>query len=123
MKSIIAMCLLVAALAGCTSQNTLTGLNVSGQTLLATVNAHNSMALNVYFPNCQPVALGYDKFCGAFKKFSPQFVIAFDDAFQAWQTAVKANDTAKAKGAEATVIQLSTELAALAATIILQEVR
>lgn len=113
--------LFVAAvlLTGCAAQDTYTGLTVSGQTLLATANSFNSTAANVYLPNCLPTPrTGYQTFCGKFQTFTAKYDQAFPAAYRAWQIAVAANDTAKAKGAEATIIQLTAELAALTAELV-----
>lgn len=123
MKRFAAVLLVVALLAtGCASKDTLTGLDVSGTTLLTTVNTFNSAAINVYFPNCLPQpGNGYEQFCAGMKKFAPRFDQNFGRAYAAWQVAIRANDGAAAKGAEAVVIQLATELAAMSALIILEE--
>lgn len=125
MKKFFAALLVVGVLAGgCASKDALTALDVSGQTLLTTANTFNAAAISVYFPSCLPQAApGYEKFCAGMKKFAPRFDENFGRAYSAWQIAIRANDAAAAKGAEATVIQLATELAALSALIILEEVK
>ena len=115
--------LLVVALAGCATadKNVTAGLVASGDTMLAVGTAYTNTAMTTYFPNCLPNAgPGFEKFCPAFKAFSKKFDEVYQPAVKSWYAAVESNDTGAALGAEAAVLQLTTELAAMTASVPIQ---
>jgi hypothetical protein len=112
---------LVVALAGCAGKDTAKGLLAVGQVELTASSTFANAAHMVYFPNCLPAArAGFEQFCPAFKAFSVKFDKNYPLAVQTWQIAFRANDTAALQGAEATIIQLVTELSALTASVLIQ---
>ena len=116
MKRILLSLLAAVSLVGCSMANTQTGLAASGQSLIGVGTQFVSVA-NVYGVQCKPPAVPAGdilKFCTAFRDFGPRFQATYPVAVQAWKTAVKANDTAAAQGAEAAILTLATDLSALA---------
>ena len=110
-------------LSGCATadKNVSAGLVASGETMLAVSTAYTNTAMTTYFPNCLPAARpGFEKFCPAFKAFSKKFDEVYQPAVKSWYAAVESNDTGAALGAEAAVLQLTTELAAITASVLIQ---
>jgi hypothetical protein len=116
---------LALVMTGCTTgaqKNTSTAIIASGETMLAVSNSFNDTATRTYFPYCLPAAKkGFEKFCPAFKDFAKRFDQVYQPAVRSWFAAVQANDTAAALGAEAAVLQLTTELAAMTAAILIEQ--
>lgn len=120
---LVAFALAAVILAGCASadKNVSAGLVASGETMLAVGTAFTNTAMQTYYPNCLPSARpGFEKFCPAFKSFAARFDEVYQPAVKSWYAALEANDTGAALGAEAAVLQLTTELAAITASVLIQ---
>lgn len=79
-----------------------------------------NQAGKTYERRCKPTAQpGYGDFCVKFKAYSVDFGKAYNPAVDAWEAAVRANDTAKAADAQTVVLQLATELLAITTGILL----
>lgn len=116
MKRLLILTLTLGLLAGCSSAGTTKGLASSGQSLVAVGTQFVSVA-TVYTTHCKaatPPAGDLGKFCAAFKDFGPRFQATYPVAVSTWKTAVRANDTAAAQGAEATILTLATDLSTIA---------
>ncbi len=114
---IVAVSLAALLLSGCAGQSVQQGLAVSGQTLVG-VGTQFVNVSSVYSQHCKAPAVPADasaqQFCDAFAAFGPKFQRAYPLAVSAWKSAVAAGDTATAKGAEATILLLATDLSTLA---------
>lgn len=109
----------VLLLAGCSATTTQTALVSSGQTLIGVGNAFVQVG-KIYTDNCLPAAKfpSLTTFCAGYKDFAPKFQQAYPPAVQAWKIARQGNDASQALAAQDTIIQLSTELTALAVQVL-----
>lgn len=110
----------VLALVSCSTKQTQVGiltatkgLDALGQQFVAVSGVYSAQCL----PAVRQAALG--KFCAAFKEYAPKFQVAYKPAVDAIHAAASANDTAKLAGAQATIIELSTSLTAIAAEVLM----
>lgn len=70
-----------------------------------------------YQANCRPTYKpAFKSFCTGLYAFAPKFKKAYNPAVDAWNAAAAANDKSKALDAQATILQLSVELAAILAS-------
>lgn len=111
----------VLALAGCAGKDTAKALLAVGQVELTASSTFANAAHSTYYPNCLPTPrAGFEAFCPGFKAFAVKFDKNYALAVEAWHIAKRANDTQALQGAEATIIQLVTELSVLTASILIQ---
>lgn len=117
----LALAFSLCLLAGCAAKTTQTGLALTGQSLVG-VGSQFVAAGRVYTAQCVPAPVDPKlvPFCAGFKDFAPKFQQAYPQAVATWRAAVAGNDAAKAKGAEAAVLQLSTDLAVIAGQVLAQ---
>jgi hypothetical protein len=110
---------LLLVLTGCAAKTTQTGLVTSGQALIGVGNTFVAVGAT-YTANCTPTVKNQKlvAFCEGFKTYAPRFQKAYRPAVDAWEVARKANDASKAQQATAVILQLSTDLTALALQII-----
>ncbi len=115
----IALVLMTALLvAGCAGKQTQTGLVTSGEALIGVGNTFVAVGAS-YQANCLPAPRDpkLAGFCAGFRSFAPKFQQSYPPAVDAWKIARSGNDASKAQEATAVVLQLSTELTALAMQI------
>jgi hypothetical protein len=115
-----ALLVLVLLTGGCAGKNVDTSMLAAGSAI-KTVGNQFVAAEMVYQTNCRPIKPGFKQFCMGLYTFAPKFKAAYNPAVDTWNTAASANDASKALGAQATILQLSVELAAVLASV-LQEV-
>lgn len=116
MKRLSALVTTLLLLTGCAASTTQTGLASTGQGLIAVGTQFVNVA-SVYTAHCKaatPPAGDLGTFCTSFKDFAPRFQATYPVARATWESARRANDTAAAQGAEATVLGLATDLSTLA---------
>jgi hypothetical protein len=104
-------------LVGCAAKQIDTGMLAAGGTLKVVGNQF-VQAEKVYAKNCHPIKPAFKKFCPGMYAFAPKFKKAYNPALDAYEAAVNANDTSKALGAQAAILQLSVELSGVLASIV-----
>ncbi len=110
---------LALLLAGCATAG---GGSTAGPAIIvsaeavATLGDHFAAIGAFYQANCKPPKVAQlAGFCAGFADYGPKFQQAYPTAVATLKAARAGNDTAKAQGAEATVVQLSTQLTQIAA--------
>lgn len=115
--------LLVLTLSACVTGSTApdTGLLVSGKAIDA-LGQQFVAAGKTYANNCvtQPIKPAFGVFCARFRAYASDFGRAYNPAVDTWKAAVAANDASKVAGAQAAVLQLSTDLLAITTDLLLQ---
>lgn len=113
------LCTIVALVfVACTTGQTQVGLLASTTTLDQLGQQFLGLS-KVYDANCKPATTTiFVKFCDGFKQYAPQFQKSYHPAVEALNAANAANDMAKASGAQATILQLSVSLTAIAVEVI-----
>jgi len=105
---------LVLVLAGCAgAKGVYTGLVTSGETLNAVGKQFVSISA-LYKAGCDSGQIKPAE-CAAYRKFGEKFKLSYPIAVALWESARAANDAASEKAARDAILQLSTELTALAA--------
>jgi len=107
--------LALVLLAGCASATTQTGLASAGQALIA-VGTQFVAVGDLYTQHCTPTITltQIEGFCSGFKTFAPKFQQAYPLAVRTWKAAVTVRNLVQAQEAESTILDLGTELVALA---------
>jgi len=104
----------VLVLAGCaTTKDVYNGLVTSGETLDAVGKQFVSVSA-MYKVGCDSGRIKPAD-CTAYRKFGEKFKVSYPLAVSLWESARAANDSASEKAARDAILQLSTELIALAA--------